>query len=66
MCKSRHLLRRHALTAEGFKAANAQFLDHGLRLSQGTLVDASLRANALATKKKGKGRDPPSSSPSAY
>lgn len=57
-CKFRHLLEMHGLTKQLFKAVNQHRHDHGLRLSQGTLVDATILCASSSTKNRTKARDP--------
>jgi transposase, IS5 family len=58
VCKFRHLLEKHGLANKLFKAVNQHLHDHGLKLSQGTIVDATILGAASSTKKRAKARDP--------
>ena len=58
VCKFRHLLERHGLADELFAAVNVCLDKHGLKLSQGRIVDATILAAASSTKNQGKARDP--------
>jgi IS5 family transposase len=42
VCKFRHLLEKHGLAADLFATVNRYLQDHGMRLSQGTIVDATI------------------------
>ena len=58
VCKFRHLLEKHGLAKPLFAAVSAHLKQHGMKLSQGTIVDATIIAAAPSTKNKGKTRDP--------
>ena len=58
MCKFRHLLEKHGLANELFKAVNQRLHDKGLKLSQGTIVDATILGAPSLTKNRDKARDP--------
>ena len=58
VCKFRHLLEKHGLAARLFAAVSRHLEQHDLKLSQGTIVDATIIAAAPSTKNKGKARDP--------
>ena len=58
VCKFRHLLERHGLANQLFAAVGAHLKRHGMKLSQGTIVDATIIAAAPSTKNKAKARDP--------
>lgn len=58
VCKFRHLLERHGLAAELFATVNRYLHGHGLTLSQGTIVDATIIHAPSSTKNKDKARDP--------
>ncbi|TAM11529.1 MAG: IS5 family transposase [Nevskiaceae bacterium] len=58
VCKFRHLLEKHGLADRLFAAVSEHLKRHGMKLSQGTLVDATLIAAAPSTKNKAKARDP--------
>ncbi len=57
VCKFRHLLERHGLASELFAAVGEHLKQHGMQLSQGTIVDATIIAAPPSTKSKGKTRD---------
>jgi IS5 family transposase len=46
ICKFRHLLEKHDLGAELFKAANRHLRKRGVKVTTGTIVDASNRFGA--------------------
>ena len=54
----RHLLERHALDEALLAAINAQLAAQGLRLTAGTIVDASIIAAPSSTKNRARARDP--------
>lgn len=58
VCKFRHLLEKHGLAEQLFAAVSRHLKDHGMKLSQGTIVDATIIAAAPSTKNKAKARDP--------
>jgi len=58
VCKFRHLLEKHGLAKELFKAVNRHLQTHGLKLSQGTIVDATIPGAPSSTKNRDKARDP--------
>lgn len=58
VCKFRHLLERHGLADQLFAAVSKHLKRHGFKLSQGTIVDATIIAAAPSTKNKVKARDP--------
>ena len=58
VCKFRHLLERHGLADELFATVGKHLKRHGFKLSQGTIVDATIIAAAPSTKNKVKARDP--------
>ena len=58
VCKFRHLLEKHELAKELFKAVNRHLHDKGLTLSQGTIVDATILGAPASTKNRDKARDP--------
>jgi IS5 family transposase len=58
VCKFRHLLEKHGLAKELFKAVNRHLQAHGLKLSQGTIVDATILGAPSSTKNRDKARDP--------
>lgn len=57
-CKFRHLMERHNLGDELFRLVNGYLQENGLKLSRGTIVDASIISAPSSTKNKGKVRDP--------
>jgi IS5 family transposase len=58
VCKFRHLLEKHALAGKLFAAVGKHLEQHGMRLSQGTIVDATIIAAPPSTKNRQKARDP--------
>ena len=58
MCKFRHLLERHGLGEQIFKRVGEHLQAHGFRLSEGTIVDATLISAPQSTKNASGGRDP--------
>jgi IS5 family transposase len=58
VCKFRHLLEKRGLAEQLFKAVNRHLHDHGPKLSQGTIVDATILAAPSSTKNRAKARDP--------
>ena len=58
VCKFRHLLEKHGLADRLFAAVSEHLKRHGMVLSQGTIVDATIIAAAPSTKNKAKARDP--------
>lgn len=58
VCKFRHLLERHGLADQLFATVGTHLKRHGFKLSQGTIVDATIIAAAPSTKNKAKARDP--------
>ncbi len=56
--KFRHLLEQHGLAKQILTEVNGYLVKHGLKLSRGTLVDATLIAAAPSTKNQAKARDP--------
>lgn len=54
----RHLLEKHALTAKLFRVTEKYLSNHGLILSEGTIVDASIISAPSSTKNKDRERDP--------
>jgi transposase, IS5 family len=57
-CKFRHLLEKHRLAEQLFKAVSQYLRDHGLELSQGTIVDATVLGTAASTKNRNEACDP--------
>ena len=58
VCKFRHLLEKHGLAGPLFAAVSEHLKRHGMTLSQGTIVDATIIAAAPSTKNQAKARDP--------
>ena len=58
ICKFRHLMERHNLGDELFRLVNVYLEENGLKLSRGTIVDASIISAPSSTKNKAKARDP--------
>jgi IS5 family transposase len=58
VCKFRHLLEKHDLAKDVFKAVSRHLHDAGLKLSQGTIVDATILGAPSSTKNRDKARDP--------
>lgn len=54
----RHLLERHALCAQVFDLFNQHLLNAGLRISRGTIIDATIIEAPCSIKNKQKQRDP--------
>jgi IS5 family transposase len=58
ICKFRHLMERHNLGDELFRLVNVYLEENGMKLSRGTIVDASIINAPSSTKNKDKARDP--------
>jgi IS5 family transposase len=58
ICKFRHLLEAHDLGERIFKEVNAHLESRGLRLSEGTIMDATIINAPSSTKNREKKRDP--------
>jgi IS5 family transposase len=58
VCKFRHLLEKHGLAKELFKAVNRHLHGKCMKLSQGTIVDATILGAPSSTKNRDKARDP--------
>ncbi len=58
VCKFRHLLEKQGLAQKLFDAVSEHLKEHGMKLSQGTIVDATIIAAPSSTKNKDKARDP--------
>ncbi len=58
VCKFRHLLEKHGLAKTLFEAVNRHLHHQGLKLSQGTIVDATILGAPSSTKNRDKARDP--------
>ena len=58
ICKFRHLLEAHGLGERIFQEVNAHLEEKGLRLSEGTIMDATIINAPSSTKNQDKKRDP--------
>lgn len=58
ICKFRHLLERHGLGERFFRLIGEYLHENGLRVSRGTIVDATLISAPVSTKNRDKQRDP--------
>lgn len=58
ICKFRHLMERHNLGDQFFRIVNEYLDENGLKVSRGTIVDASIISAPSSTKNKAKQRDP--------
>lgn len=58
ICKFRHLMEKHNLGDELFRLVNVYLAENGLKVSRGTIVDATIINAPTSTKNKGKQRDP--------
>lgn len=58
ICKFRHLMEKHNLGDELFRLVNVYLSENGLKISRGTIVDASIISAPTSTKNKEKKRDP--------
>ncbi len=58
VCKFRHLLEEQQLSEPLFKAMNRHLHQHGIKVSTGTIVDASIISAPSSTKNKSGERDP--------
>jgi IS5 family transposase len=58
VCKFRHLLEKHQLGKAIFAEVNAHLKSQGMKLTTGTIVDASIIHAPSSTKNKDKQRDP--------
>jgi IS5 family transposase len=58
ICKFRHLLETHDLGERIFQEVNAHLEEKGLRLSEGTIMDATIINAPSSTKNRDKKRDP--------
>jgi IS5 family transposase len=58
ICKFRHLLEAHNLGDQLFVLINEYLQENGLKVSTGTIVDATIIDAPSSTKNKDKGRDP--------
>ena len=58
ICKFRHFLERHGLTAVLFERTGQYLSERGLMLREGTIVDATILAAPTSTKNQDRARDP--------
>ncbi len=58
ICKFRHLLEAHQIGAELFARIGAHLATHGLKVSHGTIVDATIIRAPSSTKNRTKEREP--------
>jgi IS5 family transposase len=58
VCKFRHLLEKHKLGEQLLKSVNRHLHEHGIKISKGTIVDASIISAPSSTKNKEGKRDP--------
>lgn len=58
ICKFRHLMERHNLGGQLFQLVNEYLEENGLKLSRGTIVDATIIEAPRSTKNKAHQRDP--------
>jgi transposase, IS5 family len=58
ICKFRHLMEKHNLGDQLFHLVNEYLKENGLKVSRGTIVDASIISAPSSTKNKKKERDP--------
>ena len=58
ICKFRHLLEAHGLGERIFQVVNAHLEEKGLKLSEGTIMDATIINAPSSTKNQDKKRDP--------
>ena len=58
VCKFRHLLERHELGRRVFEEVGRHLQEHGMKVSGGTIVDATIIAAPPSIKNKDKKRDP--------
>ena len=58
ICKFRHLLEKHNLGGEMLETVNLHLQSRGIRISTGTIVDATLIAAPSSTKNREEKRDP--------
>jgi IS5 family transposase len=62
LCRFRHLLEKNGLTKRIFDEMNVMFVEKGILLKEGTILDATLIAAPTSTRNKDKSRDPEMSS----
>src|ERR1700758_5765779 len=58
VCKFRHLLEEHNLGGEMLEAVNLHLQEKGVRITTGTIVDATIISAPSSTKNAEKARDP--------
>ncbi len=58
ICKFRHLMEKHNLGDQLFHLVNQYLKENGMKVSRGTIVDASIISAPSSTKNKKKERDP--------
>ena len=58
ICKFRHLMEKHNLGDQLFHLVNQYLQENGMKVSRGTIVDASIISAPSSTKNKKKERDP--------
>jgi IS5 family transposase len=58
ICKFRHLLEAHQMGEQLFARIGAYWAAHGMKVSRGTIVDATIIAAPSSTKNRQKARDP--------
>jgi len=58
ICKFRHLMERHNLGDQFFHLVNQYLKENGMKVSRGTIVDATIINAPSSTKNKDKSRDP--------
>ena len=58
VCKFRHLMEKHDLGDQLFHQVNQYLQENGLKVSRGTIVDASIIHAPSSTRNKKKERDP--------
>jgi IS5 family transposase len=58
ICKFRHLMEKHNLGDELFRLVNVYLEENGMKVSRGTIVDATIINAPTSTKNKDKKRDP--------
>ena len=58
ICKFRHLMEKNNLGDELFRLVNVYLSENGLKLSRGTIVDATIISAPTSTKNRDKQRDP--------
>jgi IS5 family transposase len=58
ICRFRHLLEKHGLGKKLFEAINVYLRENGVKIGNGTIVDATIISAPSSTKNKAKERDP--------